>query len=89
MSADVSHVSADAKMDFVREYKDSSSFHNENMANKWIPNLFGKKPSQSMTEFMCFILLANRFLNKVLNGIKTFYPVREQVSQRCYCFLFC
>ena len=42
-----------------------------------------------MTEFMCFILFANRFLNKVLNGIKTFYPVREQVSQRCYCFLFC
>ena len=41
------------------------------------------------TEFMCFILFANRFLNKVLNGIKTFYPVREQVSQRCYCFLFC
>ena len=38
---------------------------------------------------MCFILFANRFLNKVLNGIKTFYPVREQVSQRCYCFLFC
>ena len=23
---------------------------------------------------MCFILFANRFLNKVLNGIKTFYP---------------
>ena len=41
------------------------------------------------TEFMCFILFANRFLNKVLNGIKTFYPVREQVSQHCYCFLFC
>ena len=38
------------------------------------------------TEFMCFILFANRFLNKVLNRIKTFYPVREQVSQRCYCF---
>ena len=35
---------------------------------------------------MCFILFANRFLNKVLNGIKTFYPVSEQVSQRCYCF---
>ena len=42
-----------------------------------------------MTEFMCFILFANRFLNKVLNGIKTFFnriknnnnvakPVREQ-----------
>ena len=30
-----------------------------------------------MTEFMCFILFANRFLNKVLNEIKTFYPVRE------------
>ena len=43
----------------------------------------------TMTEFMCFIMFANRFLNKVLNGIKTFYPVREQVSQRCYCFLFC
>ena len=26
-----------------------------------------------MTEFMCFILFANRFLNKVLNGIKTFF----------------
>ena len=32
-----------------------------------------------MTEFMCFILFANRFFNKVLNGIK-------KVSQRCYCF---
>ena len=42
-----------------------------------------------MTEFMCFILFANRILNKVLNGIKTFFnkiknnnnvekPVREQ-----------
>ena len=41
------------------------------------------------TEFMCFILFANRFSNKVLNGIKTFFnriknnnnvekPVREQ-----------
>ena len=43
----------------------------------------------TMTEFMCFIMFANRFLNKVLNGIKTFFnriknnnnvekPVREQ-----------
>ena len=51
--------------------------------------IFKKQMAASLTEFMCFILFANRFLNKVLNGIKTFYPVREQVSQRCYCFLFC
>ena len=42
---------------------------------------------------MCFILFANRFLNKVLNGIKTFFnriknnnnvekPVREQDKTR-------
>ena len=41
------------------------------------------------TEFICFILFSNRYPNKVLNGIKTFYPVRRQVSQRCYHFLFC
>ena len=29
---------------------------------------------------MCFILFANRFLNKVLNGIKTFYPVLNVVT---------
>ena len=30
---------------------------------------------------MCFIQFANRFLNKVLNGIKTFYSVQNLVEK--------
>ena len=35
-----------------------------------------------MTEFMSFILFANRFLNKVLNRIKTITTLRNQFVNR-------
>ena len=48
-----------------------------------------------MTESMCFILFANRFLNKVLNEIKTFFnriknnnKVEKPVCEQDKTFLF-
>ena len=39
---------------------------------------YGTSPrlQEFKTEFMCFILFANRFLNMVLNGIKTLFANR-------------